>query len=85
MVGVEEALTGSDYWEWLSGGTPVAVKTVGSGRQPSNTQQAAGRHTTVKLSNNGSCWKVKQNCAWKRDPNGLGVNLTLSQTKTFPG
>ena len=32
VVGVEEALTGSDYWEWLSGGTPVAVKTVGSGR-----------------------------------------------------
>ena len=42
VVGVEEALTGSDYWEWLSGGTPVAVETVGSGRhnRPSLNRRA---------------------------------------------
>ena len=52
VVGVEEALTGSDHWEWLSGGTPVAVKTVGrvAARQPSiSSGQTHNREIVQRL------------------------------------
>jgi len=76
VVGVEKAaLTGSDYWEWLSDGTPVAVKTVGRGgsynRRLSLNRLPDG-HTTVKLSN--AC-EVKQNRA--------GENVSLHQSSRF--